>query len=63
MVIIMVIFTISDNFLVWGIHLSLAVKHLHEAPRTGALQSHLVSDPLPRGVQNPSLVFLDKAVG
>ena len=62
-IIIMVIFAISDNFLVWGIHLSLTVKHLHKASRTGALQSHLVIDPLPRGVQNPSLVFLSKAAG
>lgn len=49
MVVVMVIFAISDNFLVWGIHLSLTVKHLHRTSHAGALQSHLVIDPLPRG--------------
>lgn len=49
MIIIRVIFAIADNFLVWAVHLSLTVKHLHRTSRAGALQSHLVIDPLPRG--------------
>jgi len=63
MVIIVVIFAVSDNFLVQGIHLHLTVEHLPEASHAGALQSGLVTDPRPRGIQNPSLVFLNKAAG
>lgn len=50
----------NHNLLVWGIHLSLTVKHLQKASCAGALvQSHHLIDPLRRGFQNPALVFLN----
>lgn len=41
-VIIMVIFAISANFLVWGIHLFLTVKHPHKTSRAGHSRATLL---------------------
>lgn len=49
-VIIMVIFAISDNSLAWAVHCSLRVKHLHKHLALGLL----VIAPLPRGAQTPA---------
>lgn len=49
-VIVMVIFAISDNSLAWAVHCSLRVKHLHKHLALGLL----VIAPLPRGAQTPA---------